>query len=401
MDKSLRNRLIVAFYLPSVLIAIAASILSPVLPLYASNLTQAYFLVGIILAAIAIGRVVGSIPSSWLLKNYGIKNTMLIGLWVSLLPMLLLFFTRNLWLNIALLFIVGIGLSIYSISRHAYIAVVIPLEIRGRAIGLLGGVFRTGKFIGPVIGGWLGATFGLPFAFLGYVVFAVISVLFTMRFMRNLEANIEEDKQKHDAAPSFIEMLQQNKNIFVSAGLGQIFAQLTREGWLVLIPLYAANVLQLDVQTIGIIMSVGAAFDMLFFYVSGIIMDRFGRKWAIVPSFTMQGLGIALILLTGSAFTLTLVASFIGFANGLSSGTMMTIGADFAPHDSRSEFLSVWHFIGDMGSVSGPVIVGAVAQALVIQTSVLSIAGAGFGAALLFALFVPETLKRRKAKELA
>ena len=173
---------------------------------------------------------------------------------------------------------------------------------------------------------------------------------------------------------------------------------LTREGWRVLIPLYAADVLQLDIQTIGLVMGFGAGFDLLFFPISGFLMDRFGRKWAIVPSFIIQGTCIALILLANHVIALGIISALIGLGNGLSSGTMMTTGADLAPPDMRGEFLSMWHFIGDVGGVSGPMIVGAVAQAFVIQMSILSVAGAGFGAAIIFAVFVPETLKRRKAK---
>ncbi len=269
--------------------------------------------------------------------------------------------------------------------------------MRGRSISLLGGVFRMGNFIGPLIGGWVASAYGLPSAFLAYVLIALFSFFFVWQFMLTVDADIPPDNEE-SASGSYWQMLSDNKKIITSAGFGQIFAQLTREGWRVLIPLYGANILQLDVGTIGLVMAMGAALDMLFFYVSGIIMDKFGRKWAIVPSFTLQGLGIVLILFTTNTLTLGLVAALIGFANGLSSGTMMTIGSDLAPTTLRGEFLSTWHFIGDMGAVSGPVIIGSIAQVMVIQVSVLSIAGAGFGAALLFAIFVPETLKRRKLK---
>ena len=394
MDTTLRNRLIFAFYIPSTLVAVAWAVLNPILPVYASSLTDAYALIGIMLAATSLGRVFGSLPSSWLLSLLGVKKTMLIGILVTLLPMLGLFFVRNLWLIIALLWVVGIGLAIYSIARHAYISVVIPLHIRGRAISLLGGVFRAGNFVGPIIGGWVGATFGLQAAFIAFFVVGFTSLMCVLFFMENIEA--DEPKLKTKATVSFSKMLRDNYRVISAAGMGVWLVMLTREGWRVLVPLYAANALGLDVQTIGFVMGFGAAFDMLFFWVSGIVMDRYGRKWAIVPSFIIQGLAVALILVAPNAFVLTAIAALIGFGNGLSSGTMMTTGADLAPPDTRNEFLSMWHFIGDMGGVSGPLIVGFIAQAFVIQISVISIAGAGFGAAILFAVFVPETLKNRK-----
>ncbi|MGJ3239846.1 MAG: MFS transporter [Anaerolineae bacterium] len=395
MNRELLQRLILAFYMPSVLLAIAWAVMSPVLPVYASTLTESYLLVGVILAVTSLGRVFGSLPASWLLTRFGIRNTMLIGIALMLSPALALYLVRNLWLIIGLLFVVGIGLAIFSIARHTYISVAVPIVVRGRVISLLGGIFRAGLFVGPLIGGWVGGTFSLQTAFLAMFAIGISSVLFVLGFMRNLEASLPAPDEQQPRV-SFGKMLRANYRVIGAAGAGQWLAMLTREGWRVLIPLYAANVLQLDVQTIGLVMGFGAAFDMLFFWLSGILMDRFGRKWAIVPSFIMQATGTALILVASNPLMLTIFAAFIGFANGISSGTMMTVGADLAPPDTRSEFLSLWSFIGDMGGVSGPMIVGAVAQAFIIQISILSIAGAGFGAAILFAVFVPETLKKRK-----
>lgn len=394
---NLVQRLLWAFYVPSILIAVAYSVLTPVLPLYASELTTAYLVIGVILAAESFGRVIGDVPTSWIMRRFGIKQTMVIGLWVALVPMVMLFWVRSVPLIIALLFVSGIGHAFYNISRHAYIAVVIKTAIRGRAIGLLGGVFRIGAFVGPIIGGWVGAQFGLPAVFLAFGVLTVATMIFVWLFMRSLDA--DETSLHGEKRPSMRKMLRDNANVLASAGSGQVLAQLTRQGSKVLIPLFGASVLGLDVQTIGFILAVGSAFDSLFFLLSGVIMDRFGRKWAIVPSFIIQGTAIALMLFTTDALTLGLVSAMIGFGNALSAGTMMTVGADLSSPDSRSEFLSVWRLIGDLGFVGGSLVVGAVAQVLVIQMSVIAVMGAGFGAASLFAFLVPETLQRKRKNE--
>ena len=69
-------------------------------------------------------------------------------------------------------------------------------------------------------------------------------------------------------------------------------------------------------------------------------------------------------LITGEFIALLLPASLLGFGNGLSSGAMMTLGADLAPRDALSEFLGLWRLIGDGGRMSGPVCVGYVADFL-------------------------------------
>lgn len=388
--------LLLAFYVPSALIATAYAILTPVLPVYAGNLTKAYILIGVILAAEHTGRMIGDVPTSWFMRRFGVKETMMMGLWAALIPMLLLFFVQSAPLAIILLFISGFGHAFYNISRHAYITIVVRQGLRGRAISAVGGVFRIGKFIGPIIGGLVGSTFGLNYTFLAFGIITLASIFFVWRFMKATEAN-ELDTEKGSQKAIFGEVFRGHRRILFSAGSGQILAQLIRAGWAVLIPLYAANVLNLEVDTIGFIVSVGAGMDMLFFLTSGFIMDKFGRKWAIVPSFILQAIGVMFIIFAGDAIQLAIVAGFIGFSNAISSGTMMTLGSDLAPAHLRGEFLSIWRLIGDSGFAFAPMIIGAIAQAFVLQSSAISISGAGFGAALLFIFFVPETFKPKKS----
>ncbi|HRQ11673.1 MAG TPA: hypothetical protein PLG36_11655, partial [Trueperaceae bacterium] len=117
-----------------------------------------------------------------------------------------------------------------------------------------------------------------------------------------------------------------------------------------------------------------------------------------VPSFVVQALGMALVPLSGGAFGLGAAAVLMGVGNGLSAGTMMTLGADLAPRGAVAAFLGRWRLVGDAGFVAGPLVVGLVAQQLGLGTSALAVAAIGAGAASWFAFGVPETLKRQPAE---
>ena len=123
-------------------------------------------------------------------------------------------------------------------------------------------------------------------------------------------------------------------------------------------------------------------------------MDRWGRKYAIVPSFLVQGIGLALIPLTGGFIGLAVVGGIIGFGNGLGSGTMLTLGADLAPADARGEFLGMWRLIGDLGFMLGPSIAGVVAGVLALPAAALVMGGSGVVASMIFLFLVPETVKK-------
>jgi MFS family permease len=179
-----------------------------------------------------------------------------------------------------------------------------------------------------------------------------------------------------------------------AAAAGVLMAQAIRAGRRIVIPLYAAAVLGLDVQQVGWIVSLAAAFDVLLFPVAGWVMDRFGRKHAIVPSFALQAVGMALVPLTAGFAGLAAAASLIGLGNGLGAGTMMTVGADLPPKDAVGEFLGAWRLVGDGGAMGGPVLVGALADALGLAFATVAVAAVGAGAALTFAYGVPETVRR-------
>lgn len=48
------------------------------------------------------------------------------------------------------------------------------------------------------------------------------------------------------------------------------------------------------------------------------------------------------------------LAVAVGLGNGMSSGVVMTLGADHAPPASRASFLGTWRLVADVGGFGGP-----------------------------------------------
>ena len=123
-------------------------------------------------------------------------------------------------------------------------------------------------------------------------------------------------------------------------------------------------------------------------------MDRYGRKCAVVPCFLGQAIGMALVPFSAGFSGLLLATCLIGLANGIGSGSMMTLGADLAPPDAMGEFLGIWRFIGDAGHAGGPLVVGGVADLLGLAAAPWVMSGVGLLASATFAFLVPETLDK-------
>jgi len=338
--------------------------------------------VGLILAGEALGMLLGDVPAGVLVWRLSLKGAMLLGLGCIGLSTAALFWAGSVPEAVVYRLITGFGWSLYSVSRHTYIAGTVRAGIRGRAIVLLGGILRIGRFAGPVIGGMIAAKFGLRAPFLLFAGACCLALLAIALFVPTTGV---APRRGSGASPSpgghLLSTLRSQYGVLTSAGAGQLFAQMIRAGRGIIIPLYAADVIGLDVEAIGLIVSLASAVDMTLFYPAGWIMDRLGCKYAIVPSFLIQAIGMSLLPLTGSFVSLLVVATLIGLGNGLGSGSMMTLGADLAPQASRGEFLGVWRWIGGAGSTGGPLIVGGVADLVVLPTAAWVMGGAGLIAA--------------------
>jgi MFS transporter, DHA1 family, tetracycline resistance protein len=62
-----------------VVLALAEGMLVPVLPLYVADLGAGFALVGLALAAEAIGMLLGDVPAGSLLRRFDRKTVMLVG----------------------------------------------------------------------------------------------------------------------------------------------------------------------------------------------------------------------------------------------------------------------------------------------------------------------------------
>ena len=387
--------LILSFYLPALLATIGQGVLIPILPLYAADFGIGYGLIGLVLAGEALGTLIADLPTGMIQQRFGNKQVMMMGLLVKSAAVLLLFVAPSIWIVLILRLFAGFGRSMYTISAHVYVTNQVNLDQRGKAISIFGGTHRLGGFIGPAVGGIVAGLLGLRAAFLVVALVTGLGFIVVALFTQSSRRVADGAPAKGGHRLHILSVLGANYRVLASAGTAQVFGQTIRAGRTVIIPLFAADVLGLNVGQIGLIVSISVAVDFSLFLVAGWLMDRFGRKFAIVPCFGIQALGMALVPFATGYAGLLFAALLIGIGNGLGSGSMMTLGADLSPARSRGEFLGVWRLIGDVGHTGAPLAVGVVAEILALSSAIWVIAGSGLAAAGIFLFLVPETLRQK------
>jgi len=389
-SRSFNRHLLVTVYFPTALLAFGQGAMVPILPLYARQFSASYSLAGLAVSAAWIGTLMMDVPVGLLLPRIGHRRAMVIGCGLFAAGTIALAFAHSAPELIIYRLLAGIGTAFWGLSRHAYIAQAVPVESRGRVISVFGGINRLGWFVGPAVGGFVGRDFGLSTAILVAGILALGATGFAIAVPEL--PNLRPAPGAHRLSLAVIsEIIQLRWRELLTAGTAQIFAQMIRQARYIVIPLYGRDILGLDAAQVGVIISASSFLDMSLFIPAGMIMDRWGRKAAAIPSFLLLGLGMGLIPFTTSYWTLCAAGLLIGFGNGIGSGTMMTLGADLAPEGRTGEFLGIWRLIGDSGQALSPLAVGLIADLIGITLTSGATALLGLFAASTLGFFVQET----------
>jgi MFS family permease len=392
---SLRGIAVPAFG-PALLFSIGQGAILPVVALSARQLGASVAVAALIVTLIGLGSWFFNLPASMITLKFGerwsIVGAAAAGALALLAAGVLLVIGNGLWLLAVAMAVVGMSAAVFSLARQKYLTEAVPVEFRARALSTLGGVSRIGTFIGPFIGAAAIAFVGISGAYwVGVAGMAAAAVLAIT--VPDLVA-VDGSSAKSGPEPTLRGVAVSHAGVFLTAGIGILLLSALRTSRQVVIPLWADH-LGLDPTHASLVYGLSGAIDMLVFYPAGKVMDRRGRQWVAIPSTLIMGVALVLIPLTGGFTSLLLVALLIGFGNGISSGLVMTLGADFSPDRGRGQFLGLWRFMADAGSTGGPVLLSAVTAAASLGAGVTATGVLGFAAAGVFAVVLPRLKHRR------
>jgi len=393
---SLRGIAVAAFG-PTLLYGIGTGAILPVVALTARDLGASVAVAALIVTVIGLGSWFFNLPASLVTLKYGERWSIVGASVASALALAAAGLTpvvpNGLWLLAAAMAVVGMSGSVFGLARQKYLTEAVPVEFRARALSTLGGVNRIGVFIGPFLGALAMQFGGMSAAYWVGVVALVAAALLSLT-IPDLAAVDSTKGADAGPQPTLRSVAVSHAGVLLSLGVGILLLSALRSSRQVVIPLWADH-LGMDATSASLIYGLSGAIDMLVFYPAGKLMDRKGRQWVAIPSTLLMGIALLLIPLTGSFVGLLLAALLIGFGNGISSGLVMTLGADFSPDRGRGQFLGLWRFMADAGSTGGPVLLSGVTALVSLGAGISATGVLGFGAAAVFAVVIPRLRHRR------
>ncbi|MBD8044443.1 MFS transporter [Arthrobacter sp. Sa2BUA2] len=395
---SLRSIAVPAFG-PTVLYGTAIGAILPVVALTASDLGATVALAALIVTLTGIGSLVANVPATLITTRFGEKWALVGAAAWCAAAMVLAAVVPVLWVFAVAVFMVGMAGAVFGLARQSYVTEAVPLHYRARALSTLGGSNRIGVFLGPFAAAaamhfagtpgayWVGAGAALAAGVLSLTVpEPTVRVQRTGRRRRNGQ---RAEAVNAAAPPTIRSILTSHSRVFRTVGIGVLLIAAVRATRQAVIPLWAQH-LGIDPTQTAIIYGISAGIDMLIFYPAGRVMDLRGRRAVAVPCMLLMALGLALLPLTSSPLGLLAAALLIGFGNGIGSGIVMTLGADFSPQPGRPQFLGIWRLLSDIGTLGGPGLLAGVTAVLSLSAGIGATALLGVAGAVVLWRWVPK-----------
>lgn len=384
------SQLIGSVFVPSSLFSIGEYALIPIIPASASHLGADLPTAALIAGFVMLGTLIADIPAARFVTFVGERRAMM---WSSLAAMAGIFvaaLASNIFALGAAVLMVGASAAVFALARHAYMAEHVPISHRARSLSFLGGTFRAGAFLGPLLSAGVISVFGISAVF-------VLCMFFWLASAISLLLNKDDTKSTSVSTPMSytLTIVKREKRKLLTVGLGATILCMLRTTRQVGIPLWALHI-GLPADKTALIIGIAGIIDFALFYTSGQIMDKFGRRAAAVP--TMIGLSVThmLIFAATSETEFFILAIVTALVNGIGSGLVLTLGADLAPVDARNEFLAGFRLLIDGGVAAAPPALAVLAATIGLGAGMFSFGVFGLVGAFLLHRYIPEFVQHQK-----
>lgn len=371
--------------IPNLLNSMGQGVAMTAVPLAASAITGSFAAAAAVAALLTLGQFCSTLPAGWLVDRFGERAAMILSTLVTAVGGALPFIGDSVVLLGLGATLIGAGVSVFAMARHAWITVAVPGEVRGRTLSVVAGFTRLGTLLGPFMAAGAFHFSGRPkSAFLVVVGTALVLLLLVLLTPFPVSRTPRDDT---DEARGVMATMRAHKWTLLQLGLTVSVISSMRTGRRVLIPLVGVSLGWTDVS-IALLIGLTGALDFAVCYLGGALVDRVGRTAVGVGTLVAFGgahivIALALALPAGGTLYAAAVTA-MSAANGISGGLVPTIGSDLADPVSPATFLSSWRLVTDAGGSAAPVVVVAVSSMLGLGAACLAMAlAAAFAAAVL------------------
>lgn len=377
------------------IIALGYGLIAPIIPQFAQSFDVSMAAAGAVISIFAMSRLLFAPVSGRLIDALGSRKVYLTGLITVAVTTALVAFAQEYWHILALRGIGGIGSTMFTVSAMGLIVRMAPPAIRGRASSIYASAFLIGNVIGPVVGAGL-SMLGMRIPFLIYGA-SVALAAFVVWWRMPRRDDSATGSANTEPPLRFGEAIRDSA--YRSALIGAFANGWTNFGVRVAtLPLFAAAVFQHGGAAAGLAMATFALGNAITLQFSGRLADRIGRKPMILSGLVINAVFTGGLGFADSFWPLLIVSALAGAGAGMLNPAQQAVLADvIGQHRSGGKILANFQMAQDLGAITGPILVGVIAEAFGFRAGFLLCGVIGLLAAAAWT-FGRETLDHGEAK---
>jgi len=340
------------------------SLVLPLLPYYAKTFGASPMVTGLMFSAYPLMQVLAAPVLGRLSDAWGRKPVLLLSIAGTMGALLMLGFSRSIWMLFASRMLDGITGGNISVAQ-AYMTDITSSEDRGKAFGLVGAAFGIGFILGPVTGGLLsGVSTHLPaFVAAGFAAFNLLLVIFllpeSLSAERRAEVKAEPAKgfNLHELGTA-LTLPRVGPLLWVRIVTGFTFAVF--EGGFTL---WAASSLGLNAQQNGLVLGyVGVLQVIIQVGLIGPLTKRFSDARLIVGATALASAALIAWGLSPSVWLLLAILPFLSLGMAVTNTILGSALTKAVYHDEVGGMIGLSTAIGSLTRIPAPFIAGVLLQ---------------------------------------
>lgn len=397
MVSSQIRRAILQIYVPSLIMSLGIGMIVPAIPFLGKTFGVSVGFAAQVVTVQLIGRAFSMIPSGVLLDRIGIRLGMIIGASVAVVTAVTTAFAPFFWVILLSQLFWGMGSALWRFGLELAAIDLVAVDQRGRQLSALFGIYATGTALGPAIGGIILDTWGFRPLFMIFAGMAsvVLAISATVREMQ------KRHSVKKDVYFTFTRLSHLDpyfRATYVVLIIASFSAMLRAQVLNSMLPIYMVSDLGYTATSAEFQFFVVGIITFVMIVPAVFISDKIGRKWATAPPALLSGIAFVAYPVVHGLWGFTALSVMLGIANGMALGSMTTYTYDIVPHATRAQFQAMRRTIGEVGSFTGPLIGGIIANAFGTGISFLFFSPLHLVSAFLLIVVAKESLLRQEKK---
>lgn len=323
----------------------------PELPAYLTSLGGAEYK-GLIISLFAITAMLSRPFSGKLSDTIGRRPVMMFGSIVCLICSFVYPILSSVAGFLILRLVHGFSTGFTPTGQTAYISDIIPAHRRGEAMGLLGTAGAVGMASGPAIGGMLANRAGLDVMFYCSSAFALLSVALIAGMKETLD-------ERHKFAAQHLRVVKSDlfePRVLIPCLIMALCAY-SYGALFTVMPDFGEFV---GIRNKGLLFTFLTAASLLVRLLGGKASDIYGRAAVLRVSTVVMVVAMLIIAFSTTALQLIVGVSIYGFAQGVTSPTLLAWATDLSPANRKGRGVSSLYIFMEFGIGMGAFLSGMI-----------------------------------------